>query len=212
MDAKKGDSASSGSVVATIVPKQRVAEISLNEIDIAKVDIGKKAILTFDAIDGLSIAGEVVEVDIIGTVTQGVVVYGVKTAFSSQDNRVKPGMSVSASIVTDVRQDVLAVPASAVKVSGNSSYVEVFASSSVPVADGQSFASAVLPSKQTIETGLSDDTNTEIISGLNEGDRVVVRTVAGTASSASQTTAASGLFGGSSAAGNSGNSALRMLR
>ena len=207
---KKGDSVSA-STVATIVPTGRIAELSLNEVDAAKIKVGQKATLTFDAIDGLTIAGQVAEVDTIGTVTQGVVVYDVQMSFDSEDSRVKPGMSVSASIITDMKQDVLTVPSSAVKVSGNSSYIEVFASSSIPVPDGQSFVSAVLPTRQTVQTGLSDDTNTEIISGLNEGDRIVVRTTTGSATASTQQTTASGLFGGS---GNrtTGGGALRTLR
>ena len=207
---KKGDSVSA-STVATIVPTGRIAELSLNEVDAAKIKVGQKATLTFDAINGLTIAGQVSEIDTIGTVTQGVVVYNVQIAFDSEDSRVKPGMSVSASIITDMKQDVLTVPSSAVKVSGNSSYIEVFASSSILVPDGQSFVSAVLPTRQTVQTGLSDDTNTEIISGLNEGDRIVVRTTTGSATASTQQTTASSLFGGS---GNrtTGGGALRTLR
>lgn len=192
---KKGDSISA-STVATIVPTGRIAELSLNEVDAAKIKVGQKTTLTFDAIDGLTIAGQVAEVDTIGTVTQGVVVYDIKIGFDSEDSRVKPGMSVSASIISDMKQDVLTVPSSAVKVSGNSSYIEVFASSSIPVPDGQSFVSIILPERQAVEVGLSDDTNTEIISGLNEGDRIVVRTTTGSAVASTPTASAPSLFGG----------------
>jgi HlyD family secretion protein len=164
MDVKKGDSVSANSAIATVVPKQMVAEISLNEVDIAKVAIGQKAVLTFDAIDGLSVAGEVVEVDIIGTATQGVVVYNVKISLSGEDGRVKPGMSVSTSIITETKQDVLSVPNAAVKSNGES-YVQVLENGIVR--------------DQTVEIGLSDDAMTEITSGLQEGDEVITQTIAG---------------------------------
>ena len=95
------------------------------------------------------------EIDTIGTVSQGVVTYNVKIGFDTQDERVKPGMSVSTDIITDVRQDVLMVPNSAIK---SSSYVEA-------LANGQ-------PVREPVEIGLSNNTMTEIISGLNEGDKI----------------------------------------
>ncbi|MDD5433706.1 MAG: hypothetical protein PHE77_03610, partial [Candidatus Pacebacteria bacterium] len=61
-----------------------MAEISLNEVDVAKVKIGQRAIITFDAIDELEITGKVEDVDTIGTVSQGVVSYNVKIIFDTQ--------------------------------------------------------------------------------------------------------------------------------
>jgi len=165
VNAKKGDSASSGTAVVTLIAKQRLAEIALNEVDVAKAKVGQKVTLTFDAVEGLSITGEVAEIDAIGTVTQGVVTYTVKIALDTQDERIKPGMSVSAAIVTDAKQDVLMVPNSAVKQQNDTAYVEITAS------ENQT------PQRQTVQVGLSNDTMTEIISGLNEGDRIVTQTI-----------------------------------
>src|SRR6185503_5946600 len=92
----KGDQASSGTTVATIISKNQIADLSLNEVDAAKVTVGQKATLTFDAVEDLSIAGAVASVDTLGTVSQGVVSYVVKIQFTTQDERVKPGMSVNA--------------------------------------------------------------------------------------------------------------------
>ena len=47
MNIKDGESVSSGTVVATIIARQRMAEISLNEVDVAKVKVGQKTTLTF---------------------------------------------------------------------------------------------------------------------------------------------------------------------
>jgi RND family efflux transporter MFP subunit len=165
IDVKKGDSASASTVIATLITKQRLAEVSLNEVDMAKVKVGQKAAIAFDAIEGLSITGEVAEIDSMGTVSQGVVTYGVKISFDTQDERVKPGMSVSSSIITDVRQDVLLVPNSAVKQLNDTTYVEIF------IKENQT------PERQIIQTGLSNDTMTEIVNGLNEGDKVVTQTI-----------------------------------
>ena len=177
---KKGDSVSSGTSVATIITKQRIAEISLNEVDIAKVKVGQKVTLTFDAVSDLTVTGEVAEFDTLGTVSQGVVTYNVKIIFDTQDDRVKPGMSVSAAIINDVKQNVLMVPNSAIKELGGSSYVEVVDQSIGASAVGQAsgITLGAVPGQARVEVGISNDTSTEITSGLKEGDIVVTRTVA----------------------------------
>ena len=179
---QKGDSASSGTAIATIITKQLVAEISLNEVDAVKVKTDQKTTLTFDAIDGLSITGQVASIDAIGTVSQGVVNYSAKIVFDTQDERVKPGMSVSAEIITDVGQDVLLVPNSAIKSnSNNEQYVEVLENN--------------IPRVQTVETGLSNDTMTEIKSGLKEGDQVVTQTTTSATTKTTTNTRSNGGFG-----------------
>lgn len=204
----KGNPVISNEVVGSFITPQSIAEISLNEVDAAKVVAGDKVTLTFDAVPDLTIAGQVAQIDIIGTVSQGVVSYNVKIAFDTQDQRVKPGMTVSASIVTEVKQDVLLVPNSAIKISGNSNYVEMIndqptlalakANSNSPV------TSPTLPSQQIVQVGLSNDTNTEITSGLNEGDMVIIRTInpsTATASTASQGSSLFGIGGGNRTTG-----------
>ena len=51
--------ASSGTSVATFITEQKIADISLNEVDAAKIQAGQNVTLTFDAIPNLSIAGVV---------------------------------------------------------------------------------------------------------------------------------------------------------
>lgn len=190
---KVGESLSSGTVVASMVTKQKVAEITLNEVDIANVKIGQKAKITFDVIDGLEIPGEVIEVDTLATVTQGVVNYGVKVAFDTQDERVKPGMSVSASIVINAKEGVLIIPSTALKEQNDATYVE----KATIIGTAPNFvretltlpASKVTISKQPVKVGIFDDINSEIISGLQEGDTIVIQTISSSnAKAASQTT------------------------
>ena len=158
IDIKEGESISS-SAVATLITEQKVAEITLNEIDITQVKIGQKANITFDVIDDLNITGEVVEVDTLGKVTQGVVTYDVKISFDTQDEQVKLGMSISAVIITNIGQDALVVPNSAIKNQDGQQYVEVLVNGA--------------PQDNLIETGISNDLYTEIIGGLEEGTRII---------------------------------------
>ena len=107
------------SPVATLVGNGQVAAVTLNEVDAAKVKVGDKATLTFDAITGLSVAGTVVELDPVGTVSQGVVNYNAQIALAVPNDQIKPGMSVTATIVTQADQDVIAVPNAAVVKQGD---------------------------------------------------------------------------------------------
>ncbi len=177
----KGESVSSNAV-ATLITKQKIAEITLNEIDIAKVKVGQKVNITFDAVEDLNITGEVVEIDTLGAVTQGVVTYGVKIAFDTQDERVKPGMTLSTNIITEAKQDVLMVQSSAIKQQGDVSYVQLADNSTTesnPAA--ANISSAIIPTSnlrtQQVQLGLSNDTMTEILDGLEEGNIVVTQTI-----------------------------------
>ncbi|HAX38696.1 MAG: Efflux transporter, RND family, MFP subunit [Candidatus Azambacteria bacterium GW2011_GWE1_42_9] len=192
MNVKVGDS--SVSTVATMITKQKIAEISLNEIDVAKVKTGQKVTLTFDAVSNLTITGQVAEVDAVGTVSQGVVTYIVKIAFDAQparpaggDDRIKPGMSVSAAIITEAKPNVLLVPNSAVKSQNRTSYVEIVDGDDKSLALTANVSGTILnnsPRRQQIEIGTASDEFTEITSGLNEGDVIVTRTIQPTAQTA----------------------------
>ena len=173
----RGDSVSPNNVVATLITQQKIAEISLNEVDIAKVKIGQRATLTFDALLELSISGEIIEVDVVGTVTQGVVSYGVKIALDTEEEQIKPGMSATADIITDVKQDVLVLPNSTIKSKGDFYYVELIEADERFKQQLSANVSGIIlpkpPQTQAVEVGLSNDLFTEIISGISEGNMVV---------------------------------------
>ncbi len=180
VDAKKGDPVSSAAVIAMLITRQKLAEISLNEVDVAQVKIGQKATLTFDAIPNLTITGQVAEVDAVGTVSQGVVTYTVKIGFDTQDDRVKTAMSVSAAIVTEAKPDVLLVPSSAVKSQSGVSYVEIVEGDDQNIALAANVSGAILknvPRRQTVTAGTSNDEFMEVVEGLKAGDVVVTRMI-----------------------------------
>jgi HlyD family secretion protein len=181
MDVQAGDQVSGSTIIATLIAKQEIAVLSLNEVDAAKVKLGDKVITTFDAVDGLSITGKVSQIDMLGTVSQGVVTYTVKVNFDTQDDRVKPDMSANCEIITDVKVDVLAVPNAAVKTdSSGNSYVQMLDGS------GQ-------PQNRTVTIGIANDSTTEITSGLNEGDKVVTQTITSSIAAKTTTQSSSGL-------------------
>lgn len=211
-------SANSSTALGTIVTDKKLAQITLNESDIVKVRLGQKAKITFDAIDGLVINGEVIEITTLGTVTSGVVTYKAKVAFDTNDMRILPNMSVSVDIITDSKNDVLYIPSQALKRDAFGYYVEtddsssslrissstrsfmgasstklhasstIFASSSgyrnhtgsstyqkTGSANATTTISKLIRIPVTI--GIQNDTKTEVISGLFEGQRFILKKV-----------------------------------
>ncbi len=146
------------------------AQVQVNEVDIASVSIGQKAALILDAIENVEFSGKIEKMDSLGTSDQGVVTYNVIIAFDSLDSRIKPEMSVSASIITGVKQNVLIVPSSAVKTGGNGGYyVEVLENGSL--------------ARRKVEIGAANNTGTQILSGLSEGEKVIIQTISSGVSS-----------------------------
>jgi len=184
--AQVGTQVGSGTSVATIITTKDICTIPVNEIDAAKVQVGQKVVLTFNALPDLTVAGQVATIDPIGTVSSGVVTYNVQISFDTQDQRVKPGMSINAAIITNVAQDVLMVPNGAVKTQGTTKYVQVLVNGA--------------PQIKTVTTGVSGTTNTQILSGINAGDKVVTQTITTGSTSAAVTNTSTvrlpGLTGG----------------
>lgn len=182
---KVGDTASG--TLGSIITNQKVATLSMNEVDVSKIQLGQKTTLTFDAVEDLSITGTVAEIDTMGTVSQGVVSYGVKIAFDADDEQIKPGMSVSATINTDSKTDILFIPSSAIKTNENTKYVQAFTTPLVSE-ERRGTPSTEKPIQIKIETGITDDTNTEITSGLKEGDQIISRIITNATTSTTKST------------------------
>jgi len=167
-------SSSSSSIVIADLGSMK-ASVSINEVDATQVKADQKANMTFDAISGLTLTGKVERISTIGTETSGVVTYPATIIFDSIDEKVKPQMSLTATITTDVKQDVLMAPNAAVKTSGDTRYVQIMENGS--------------PKQQDVEVGVSNDTYTEIKSGVKESDTVVTQTVSSSSSAKGATTA-----------------------
>lgn len=187
------DQAGSGTIIATLSSSKKMTTIPLNEVDAVKVKKGNKVELTFDAITGLSVTGIVDSVDLVGTQSQGVVTYNIKIIFEGTDERILPGMSVDATIITEEKSGILVVPAGAIKGKGKATYVEAFDTGAAATApNGRTrmitVSSATPPQQIKVTVGQSDDTNTEIVSGLTEGQTIVIRTIAAGTATASTAT------------------------
>lgn len=201
------DTVSPSTAIATLLTESMIANVTLNEVDIASIKVGQKATITFDAIEDLSVAGTVVTVDMIGSASQGVVGYGVKIAFLTNDERVKSGMSASVAIITDAKTDILAVPNAAVETSGNTDTVSVLSGTFDEVV-ATTVGIPGMPEYREVTIGASNDEWTEITGGLKEGEYVVIKTISGSAQSSSSAKTASSSGGAASVFGGMGGGAM----
>ncbi len=211
--------AGDSTVIATVVGDQKLANISLDEVDAANVKVGQKVTVSFDAINNFTATGTVSEVDLVGTVSGGVVSFGVKIAINTVDPRILPGMSLNVTIITNELDGVTIVPTAAVKASGKQSYVQTIDPATVR-AYMQKQAAASGASGRTGSTtrnysGTGSGSSTRSLPGAGTGSNAqsypnaggaFSSTTGGSGGAASSTRSFSGLFAGS--AGGTGRAGL----
>lgn len=171
-----------------------VISVSLSELDVAKVKGGQKATITFDALPNQTFTGKVLGIDTSGAVSSGVTTYPATIQLDLSNDAILPNMSATAHIITDVKTDVLGVPSSAIQITNEQTTVRVLRNgqlTSIPVT-----------------TGISSDTDTEITSGLPEGETIVTSVVTPTASTSPFSGSLRG-FGGGATGGRAGAAAGR---
>ncbi len=165
--------------------------IAVDELDISTVKVGQEVTFTIDAVDGDYI-GSVTAVSYNGSASGGTTAYQI-TATVDYVEGVYPGMSASAEIVIESSGEGLLVPTSAIRTSGDESYIYLAPSGAE---EGTEYKEDELSIDDltvvTVETGMSDGSYTIIESDeIADGDLIVIVTLTST-----QT--------GSDSAGNSG--------
>ncbi len=181
------------SVTTSAIP---TITVNLTQIDVPKIKVGQKATITLDAYADKTYTGKVVSIDTVGSVTSGVTSYPTVIALDERNEDILPNMSTSASIITASKADILIVPSTAIQSENGQTTVQV-------LVNGQ-------PESKAVETGMTSDTQTEIISGLSEGDTIVTAVIQSTKNSTAQTTSPFSSFGGGRSTG--AGSAVRINR
>jgi multidrug efflux pump subunit AcrA (membrane-fusion protein) len=179
-----GDEVYKGTVAMQIAdPTKFKAGLLVSEMDIYDVKLGSEAQVTVSAVEGVSLPAEVTYISPTATVSSGVVNYDVTVEVEPldtireqesventpsptatllpQDFELKEGLSVVVSIVIQQASDVLLVPNRAITYQAGEAHVQVVAADSTT-------------EDRTIQTGISDYQNTEVTSGLTEGEKVIV--------------------------------------
>ena len=162
VNVKTGDLVSSGESAFRIDDLASIyVDLQISEMDLTSLKVGQPATLEFDAIPDKEYTGEVTEIGMVGTVSQGVVNYPVTVRVKNSDENIRPGMTSSVTIVVDQRENVLTVPNRAIRTTGSQRTVTV-------LFEGQQIT---VP----ITVGLTNDTLSEVISNqLREGDVLVI--------------------------------------
>ena len=138
---------------------------SVDETTIRRVSAGLPAQITFDAVPGQTLQGQVGAVPLQGTLQGGVMVYEVPISLAGVEKLpLLVGMTANVKIAVGQAENALLVPAMALQ-KANGMY-QVLVPNTVDPA-GQ-------PEAVPVEVGLSDGSYTQIVRGLNEGDKVVV--------------------------------------
>ena len=201
---------------------------NVDEADIGQVKEGQKVNFTVDAYPDDNFAGTVKQVRLLATTTSNVVTYSVVIDAPNPDLKLKPGLTASITAFTQEVENVLTVPAKALRFKPDSTLMAgsgmanpnqaAGPPSQIPAAGAQAAppnqlvppvkpdaAATKSPVENAIKTvwvkegesihpvqvvtGMTDETNTEIISGLAEGQLVVVSMEQTTASAAKKDSA-----------------------
>jgi RND family efflux transporter MFP subunit len=136
----------------------------IDEIDVATVKVGQAANITLDALPDEELDGEVAFISLAGTTLAGVVSYDTTITLENPAAELRDGMSATAEVIIERRDDVLFIPNRAIRGTLENPMVVV-------LVDGQQ-------EEREITLGLSDGINTEVLSGLEEGEEVIVPTSA----------------------------------
>jgi HlyD family secretion protein len=166
------------SIVATLGSRLQVS-VGINEVDVAKVILHSPATITVDALPGETFPGSVTQIapastnafssDDSGSSSGGansISKFSVKVAFDRNDPRLRSGMSANVSIISKKHVHVVLAPLEAVPFEGKSGMVTVL-------------TAAGKQEKRSVITGLRDDTQVEILSGLQPGEKLVVPPIDG---------------------------------
>lgn len=154
------EKASVGANAVVLGTGRVLASVMVSEYDIEKIKLDQNVDLTFDATNSTQ-TGKVVQIGVNADDTSGVKQYQVLIEPAKLPATAKLGMSVSATIVTEKVIGVLAVPTSAITMTGEQA--------SVKVLDANRLEQSV-----NVTVGLVGDSLTEITQGLTEGQQVVI--------------------------------------
>lgn len=164
MNYELGSEVRSSNTFATIGDKSKayvIAEVS--ELDMGLIEVGQRAILNFEIDYGREYSGIVEYISPVGKVdNNGIVTYEISINVEDELNKVLDGLSTLVEFVIKEKKDVLVIPNSAVKIIDSKQQVEIKTETGSEVRE--------------IMTGFTDGVSAEVLTGLSEGDIILIRT------------------------------------
>ena len=172
-DAKQGDALTSGSTLCVIYDLSYLEMvINVDELQIGALSVGQKVQITADAVADKTYVGTVTRVSMKGSSSGGTTTYPITIRIDNTDG-LRPGMNANAEIVVAEASNALVVPNAAV-IRGGYVLVSKKSPSAANAVEDMDAPEGYVYVK--VETGVSDDSYTEIKSGLQEDDTVAYDT------------------------------------
>ena len=172
-DAKQGDALTSGSTLCVIYDLSYLEMvINVDELQIGALSVGQKVQITADAVADKTYVGTVTRVSMKGSSSGGTTTYPITIRIDNTDG-LRPGMNANAEIVVAEASNALVVPNAAV-IRGGYVLVSKKSPSAANAVEDMDAPDGYVYVK--VETGVSDDSYTEIKSGLQEDDTVAYDT------------------------------------
>jgi multidrug efflux pump subunit AcrA (membrane-fusion protein) len=137
-------------------------KLAVSESDVTTIQPGQPAEVSVDAIKNSSYEAVVKRVDEFGTESSGVVTYNVYLVLSASTPAVKPNMTVQVDITTQSKDEALVVPDTAIKPYQGSKAVQILSEKTKQ------------PIYLPVEIGIEGENYTEVLSGISEGQQVIV--------------------------------------
>ena len=135
-------------------------EAEVPEFDIGKISLGDKVEISLDAFSEKDFSGIINKTYPTETIIQGVVYYKIKILFDDFDESIKSGMTVDLEVITQEKENILVIPQRLITKKNQQKTIKILLDEEVK--------------EVVVETGISNDLGEiEIISGLNEGDRII---------------------------------------
>ncbi|MBU4331572.1 efflux RND transporter periplasmic adaptor subunit [Patescibacteria group bacterium] len=162
-DAKVGEIVSaSANIISLISEKQFEIEALIPEADTAKVKVNDLAKVTLDAYtNNIIFKAKVIRINPAETMIEGMATYKTILQFADDDERIKSGMTANVDILTNKRENVIAIPGRAVISRNGGKMVQI-------VRDDDTITEV------EVKTGIrGSDGRIEILSGVSEGYKVI---------------------------------------
>lgn len=163
-------------------------DVPIDEVDINKIKIGQKASLTTDDLPGETFDGTVTEISSIPTIQNNVASYDVTVSLPYAD-KLKLGQTMNVSIIVAEKNNTLLLPIEAVQTNVNNKYVVLYDE------NNSKNNGRTRNNIRQVQTGLYNDKYIEILSGLNEGDKVLISGASMTSSTNNRGGFSNGVFG-----------------
>jgi HlyD family secretion protein len=176
---------------------QMQVEANIDEADIGQIKQGQEVEFSVDAFPDLNFQGEVTQIRLQPVSTSNVITYTVIVKAENPEKKLMPGMTANITVIIEKNDSALIIPSKALRYKPDSAELNAYFASIPAIERPKPFKSDMekghrrseqewqksvkvwiksgeLVHPMKVEIGINDGTNAEVLSGLNEGDEVIL--------------------------------------